>query len=61
MTSVSFPLYSEGPRQNPKVLVETSTKAFRATEGESMNDFDSVGEYAVPVDPMDDLQCESCQ
>jgi len=26
-----------------------------------MNDFDSVGEYAVPVDPMDDLQCESCQ
>ncbi len=22
---------------------------------------DSVGEYAVPVDPMDDLQCESCQ
>jgi len=26
-----------------------------------MNDFDSVGDYAVPVDPMDDLQCESCQ
>ncbi len=22
---------------------------------------DAVGEYAVPVDPMDDLQCESCQ
>jgi len=22
---------------------------------------DSVGEYSVPVDPMDDLQCESCQ
>ena len=20
-----------------------------------------VGEYEVPVDPMDDLQCESCQ
>jgi len=31
------------------------------TEGGIMNDFDSVGEYAVPVDPMDDLQCESCQ
>jgi len=26
-----------------------------------MNDVDSVGGYAVPVDPMDDLQCESCQ
>jgi len=22
---------------------------------------DQVGEYQVPVDPMDDLQCESCQ
>jgi hypothetical protein len=30
-------------------------------EGMQMNDFDSVGDYAVPVDPMDDLQCESCQ
>jgi hypothetical protein len=27
----------------------------------AMNDVDSVGGYAVPVDPMDDLQCESCQ
>jgi hypothetical protein len=30
-------------------------------KGNHMNDFDSVGDYAVPVDPMDDLQCESCQ
>jgi len=22
---------------------------------------DTVGGYAVPVDPMDDLQCDSCQ
>jgi hypothetical protein len=22
---------------------------------------DTVGSYEVPVDPMDDLQCESCQ
>lgn len=22
---------------------------------------DRIGEYSVPVDPMDDLQCESCQ
>ena len=27
----------------------------------AMNDVDSVGGYAVPVDPMDDLMCESCQ
>jgi len=26
-----------------------------------MNDDDQVDEYVVPVDPMDDLQCESCQ
>jgi hypothetical protein len=26
-----------------------------------MNDVDTVGGYSVPVDPMDDLQCESCQ
>ena len=27
----------------------------------AMNDVDTVGGYAVPVDPMDDLMCESCQ
>jgi len=25
------------------------------------NDNDNVGGYAVPVDPMDLLQCDSCQ
>jgi hypothetical protein len=25
------------------------------------NESDSVGGYAVPVDPMDLLQCDSCQ
>jgi hypothetical protein len=25
------------------------------------NDSDSIGGYAVPVDPMDMLQCDSCQ
>jgi hypothetical protein len=24
-------------------------------------DVDQVGGYQVPVDPMDDVQCESCQ
>lgn len=27
--------------------------------GETMTD--AVSEYEVPVDPMDDLQCDSCQ
>jgi len=26
-----------------------------------MMDYDTVGGYDVPTDPMDDLQCESCQ
>jgi len=26
-----------------------------------MNDIDTIGGYEVPVDPMDDLYCESCQ
>lgn len=30
-------------------------------EEDPMNDVDTVGGYSVPVDPMDDLQCESCQ
>jgi hypothetical protein len=33
------------------------------TSGEAIMDYenDSVGGYAVPVDPMDMLQCDSCQ
>jgi len=26
-----------------------------------MTGYTAVDEYAVPVDPMDELQCESCQ
>jgi hypothetical protein len=58
MTTVWFPLYSEEPHQNIQVLIEGFAQALK---GDTMNDFDSVGDYAVPVDPMDDLQCESCQ
>jgi hypothetical protein len=61
MTTVGFPLYSEGPRQKVKPLVETFRTRESREKGMQMNDFDSVGDYAVPVDPMDDLQCESCQ
>ena len=28
---------------------------------DTMNEGTTVYEYHVPVDPMDDLQCESCQ
>ena len=30
-------------------------------EGIMDNESDTVGGYAVPVDPMDLLQCDSCQ
>ena len=37
-------------------------KFFQTNEEVHMdNDNDFVGGYAVPVDPMDDLQCDSCQ
>ena len=55
MTIVSFPLYSGAPRG-------ASRDDFGTPEEEIMdNESDTVGGYAVPVDPMDLLQCESCQ
>jgi hypothetical protein len=39
-----------------------SVKNTRRLEEDRMdNDSDNVGGYAVPVDPMDLLQCDSCQ
>jgi hypothetical protein len=32
-----------------------------ATNGVVMDNLDVVGGYACPVDPMDALQCDSCQ
>ena len=59
MTTVGFPLYSEGPHRNIQSPVEGSL--CKTLKEQIMNDVDSVGGYSVPVDPMDDLQCESCQ
>ncbi len=47
MTIVSFPLYSGTPQTDEGGIMD--------------NESDTVGGYAVPVDPMDLLQCESCQ
>lgn len=55
MTWVSFPLYSENSN-NPLVNFE---KTLRRIDMD--NDNDNVGGYAIPVDPMDLLQCDSCQ
>ena len=55
MTFVQFPLYSEDP------LVAFAPNNTRTLREVAMNDVDTVGGYAVPVDPMDDLMCESCQ
>lgn len=54
MTSLSFPLYSVTP---PAVSRQTQNDRRSAMD----NDNETVGGYAVPVDPMDMLQCESCQ
>jgi len=55
MTPLSFPLYSETP---PADRLEQH----KDLGGSNMdNDSDNVGGYAVPVDPMDLLQCDSCQ
>lgn len=54
MTRVAFPLYSEGSPGEAAGSYDFRRRI-------AMNEIDSVGGYAVPVDPMDDLQCESCQ
>jgi hypothetical protein len=56
MTFVSFRLYSGESRGGHRPR-GTQTDF----EEVPMNDIDTVGGYSVPVDPMDDLQCESCQ
>ena len=54
MTSVSFTLYSEGPRR-------TRAGHNDLQKEDRMDNDDTIGGYAVPVDPMDLLQCDSCQ
>jgi hypothetical protein len=49
MTCLSLGVYSGAPAL-------TADKSKEATMNE-----DNVGGYAVPVDPMDLLQCDSCQ
>ena len=50
---MSFPLYSGALPRN--------TATTRLGEDLMDNETDTVGGYAVPTDPMDLLQCESCQ
>jgi hypothetical protein len=60
MTSLSFGLYSEStPGTAPGTV--SLKRARRLEEVRMDNDSDTVGGYAVPVDPMDLLQCDSCQ
>ncbi|MEC5169469.1 hypothetical protein RCH11_001942 [Glaciihabitans sp. GrIS 2.15] len=47
-----------------QAVTEYQTFIFFATspqEDPMDNDNSFIGGYAVPVDPMDDLQCDSCQ
>lgn len=60
MTSLSFTLYSGEPPQEPNKHLVTETRTNRLFE-EVLMDNDTVGGYDIPVDPMDLLQCDSCQ
>ena len=53
MTRLSFRLYSETPAERGKNFLDLGRS--------DMDNEDNVGGYAVPVDPMDLLQCDSCQ
>jgi hypothetical protein len=58
MTRVSFLLYSKTPLQ----MRQRFDSNFDSSEEVRMDsDNDTVGGYTVPVDPMDFLQCDSCQ
>jgi hypothetical protein len=59
MTRVSFPLYSGKPIGGTHRASHQPLAEKRRIEMD--NDSDNVGGYAVPVDPMDLLQCDSCQ
>ena len=71
MTGVSFTLYSGGPAADSgwhgrRYCLRQSRPHKNlgriAMDNDSYNnDGDNVGGYAVPVDPMDLLQCDSCQ
>ena len=54
MTWLSFTLYSED-------LAATATTQNLDRRRIEMDNDNNVGGYAVPVDPMDLLQCDSCQ
>jgi hypothetical protein len=55
MTTLSFRLYSGETPPGSGGDEETSGEVLMDNES------DNVGGYAVPMDPMDLLQCESCQ
>ena len=72
MTGVSFRLYSKNPRgrQTEQLVTMNQTSSYFSFSASFRNNFQEasmdndnsfIGGYAVPVDPMDDLQCDSCQ
>ena len=62
MTRVSFLLYSKTPLQMRQWFDDDLIARFDSSEEVRMDsDNDTVGGYTVPVDPMDFLQCDSCQ
>lgn len=60
MTGVSFGLYSGNPRRH-RTLVTSPKTFFNFLKEVRMDNDNFTGGYSVPIDPMDDLQCDSCQ
>jgi len=59
MTIVSFPVYSESPSRRGRRIASITVASNEEVRMD--NDNDTEGGYDVPVDPMDMLQCDSCQ
>lgn len=62
MTRVSFRLYSgDSLRERETQFCDSSPSTKAYGEVPMNNENDTIGGYAIPLDPMDDLQCDSCQ
>jgi hypothetical protein len=62
MTGVSFGLYSKSPPQGcGRDALHLDINFLYRRQQMDFDNNDNIGGYAVPVDPMDLLQCDSCQ
>ena len=61
MTGMSLALYSGEPHTRSADGQRVADRFIHGQRETDMDNDNNVGGYDVPVDPMDDLQCDSCQ